>query len=98
MTEIIVAIIGSGALSTLISLLVGRRNEKKDEARTVEDALQCLCLGEIRRSGEKHIARGQIAPDDYQEFVDLYDVYKRLGGNGYAERIKDAIDELPLTK
>lgn len=98
MTEIIVAIIGSGALSTLISLIASRRNAKRDTQKTIEDALQCLCLGEIRRSGEKHIARGQIAPDDYQEFVDLYDVYKRLGGNGYAERIKDAIDELPLTK
>lgn len=98
MTEIIVAIIGSGALSTLVSLLVSRASKKKDEALTIEEGLQCLLLGEIERRGEKHISRGEIGTDDYQRFSDLCDVYKRLGGNGYAKRIKEAVDDLPLKK
>ena len=56
------------------------------------------CLAEIERAGEKHIARGEISTDDYQKFNDICDVYKRLGGNGYAKRIKEAVDEVPLKK
>lgn len=44
MTEIIIAIIGSGALSTCISLIASRKNAKRDTQKTIEDALQCLCL------------------------------------------------------
>lgn len=98
MTEIIIAIIGSGALSTCISLIASQKNAKRDTQKTIEDALQCLCLAEIERAGERHIARGEISTDDYQKFNDICDVYERLGGNGYAKRIKEAVDELPLKK
>lgn len=94
MTEIIVAIIGSGALSTLISLVVTTLSRKK----TIEEGVQFLLLGEIERQGTKHIDRGEIRADDYAQFDALYTVYKKLGGNGYAARIKEAVDDLPLKK
>lgn len=98
MTEIVVAIIGSGALSTFISVLASRSARKKDAAKVIEDGLSFLLLAEIERRGERHIDRGEISTDDYAKFNDLCEVYKRLGGNGYATRIKEAVDELPLVK
>lgn len=98
MNDIIIAIIGSGALSTAISLVATRRRSRAEAAKTIEDGLSFLLLGEIERRGEKYIARGEISTEDYAKFNALCDVYVRLGGNGYARRIKDAVDDLPLVK
>lgn len=98
MNEIIVAIIGSGALSTVISLVATRHARRAEAEEAIEDGLSFLLLGEIERRGERHIDAGEISTDDYAKFNALCDVYVRLGGNGYARRIKDAVDDLPLTK
>lgn len=97
MTDIIIAIIGSGALSTSISLIATRSARKKETAEVIEDGLAFLLLGEIERRGERYISQGEISTDDYQKFNDLCDVYLRIG-NGYAKRIREAVDDLPLKK
>lgn len=98
MNEIVVAIIGSGALSTVISLAASRRMARAEAQRTIEDGLSFLLLGEIERRGERYIDAGEISTEDYAKFNALCDVYVRLGGNGYARRIKEAVDDLPLVK
>lgn len=98
MNEIVVAIIGSGALSTFISVLAARKNARIEAQRTIEAGLSFLLLAEIERRGEKYIDAGEVTTEDYAKFNALCEVYAQLGGNGYARRIKEAVDDLPLVK
>jgi hypothetical protein len=49
--------------------------------------------------GMKYIERGFITQDEYENLYDyLYKPYKKLGGNGSAERVMKEVDKLPIKK
>lgn len=96
MKEIIIAIIGSGAFSALISggisLLNGRRKAKKG----IDHAVSFLILGELERQFDKLIAKGHATRKDMKRFREVYDTYKSLGGDGYADDMLEAIKEMEV--
>lgn len=65
---------------------------------TVEnEALRVILLDRIRHLGQSYIQRGEISFDDRRIFHMMHDVYHNgLGGNGDADLIVEAVDELPL--
>ena len=74
--------------------------KKIDEQRDYEAKIAAAIVGlehdRIICIGKKHIANGYITEEDYDDFYKyLYEPYKRLGGNGTAERIWNQIKELP---
>lgn len=95
MKEIIIAIIGSGAFSALVSGLVALRGTSKKKKKSDDKALQMLLLGEIKRQGKDYLLQGEIDLEDLSAFNELYDVYKEKGGNGYAEAIHKDVNLLP---
>lgn len=47
--------------------------------------------------GMKYLERGWISKDEYENLHDyLYVPYKKLGGNGSAERVMNEVDKLPI--
>ena len=51
----------------------------------------------IMALGEIYIHRGSITTDEYENLYNyLYIPYKKLGGNGSAERIMAEVKKLPL--
>lgn len=49
--------------------------------------------------GMTYIERGWITQDEYENLHDyLYIPYKKMGGNGSAERIMQEVDRLPIHK
>lgn len=49
--------------------------------------------------GMTYIERGWINQDEYENLHDyLYIPYKKMGGNGSAERIMQEVDKLPIHK
>nr|DAO15479.1 MAG TPA: holin protein [Caudoviricetes sp.] len=47
--------------------------------------------------GNEYIKRGYITHDEYENLYDyLYIPYKKLGGNGTAEKVMREVDKLPL--
>lgn len=65
---------------------------------TVEnEALRVILLDRIRHLGQSYIQKGEISFDDRRIFHMMHDVYHNgLGGNGDADLIVEAVDELPL--
>lgn len=102
MNQIIIAIIGSGALSTLISALVSNHNMKKKSEAGQTKALQLLLLGEIKRTGRDYLAQGYLSMEDLKAYTEMYDCYHDpldkggLGGNGFAESIYAQVKKLPI--
>ena len=90
----IIAVFASTGLWSFISMLVQRYMERKSDY-----AMMMRGLGHDRICylGECYIKRGCITRDEYENLVDyLYIPYKRLGGNGTAEKVINEVKQLPL--
>ena len=91
---IIIAAFASTGLWSVISMLVQRYMERKSDY-----AMMMRGLGHDRICylGECYIKRGCITRDEYENLVDyLYIPYKKLGGNGTAEKVINEVKQLPL--
>lgn len=91
---IIIAVFASTGLWSFISMVVQRYMERKSDY-----AMMMRGLGHDRICylGEYYIKRGCITRDEYENLFDyLYIPYKRLGGNGTAEKVVNEVKQLPL--
>ena len=90
--QIILAFIGGGALTAIIEIV--RTTVDKKSAKNV--ALQFLLLQYIREEAQRHIAEEKISSEDLRMWLEMHKTYKRLGGNGYADELKNKITRLAL--
>jgi len=101
LSTIIVAIFASSGLWTFILYLVQRSDKKKDkEDELLKNQSQMLLgLGHDRITylGAKYIENGSITDDEFENLNKyLYEPYKKLGGNGTAEKIMNDVKNLPI--
>ena len=69
--------------------------EEKDSAQS--EALKYVLLDRILYIGQSYIKHGEVTFDERKRLREMHDVYhNQLGGNGDAQHIMDAVDELPL--
>lgn len=95
--ELALAIIGSGALSALISgffnLLTGSR-KKKDG---ITAGTRILLYDRIKYLGRSYLRAGHIASEDLEDLIEMHKVYHTdLGGNGYLDSIMEKVRRLPV--
>lgn len=100
---IIVAVFASQGLWALILYLVQRKDKKKDKEDEVLDNQSQMLLGlghdRIIYLGAKYIEEGSISEDQFENLNKyLYEPYKKLGGNGTAEKIMEDVKNLPIRK
>lgn len=89
--SIIIAIIGSGALTALITnicnmISAGSRQRKVN---------QILLLGELDRRLDIYRHKGSVGGEQLQLFNQIVELYHAEGGNGYADSILDEVRKLP---
>lgn len=92
MVQLLLAFVGGGALTAIIEII--RNSVDKKSAKNV--ALQFLLLQYIREEAQKHLDEDKISSDDLKMWLEMHKTYKRLGGNGYADELKNKITRLPL--
>lgn len=96
MVSVILAIFASGGFWAFLTYLI-QRKDTKDSAEA--QMLKGLGHDRICWLGESYIARGYITKDEYENLHDyLFLPYKKLGGNGTAEKIMKEVEKLPLEK
>lgn len=93
-TTLIASIVGSVFASTgfwaLLTALLQRRDTKAQ-------MLKGLGHDRICYLGESYVKRGYITKDEYENLHDyLYQPYKKLGGNGTAEKVMQEVEKLPF--
>ena len=91
--QFVLAFVGGGALTAIIEII--RNTVDKKSAKNV--ALQFLLLQYIREEAQKHIDENKISSEDLRMWLEMHKTYKRLGGNGYADELKNKITRLPLS-
>lgn len=95
--EIVVAVLGSGVISTIISCLFQMRSDKKKKLDKFENGMSLLLLSAMKQTGKAILADGMVSKSDYDSFCATYDAYKSLGGDGWADGIKKQVDALEKT-
>ena len=93
---IIVAIIGSGALSALISGIFQLLNKRSEKKSGLEKGVQLLLLDRLREQGKEYLADGHISTEEMKAYDELYRAYHALGGNGFADTIYNKVKGLPI--
>ena len=94
MNEIVLAVLGSGVISTIISCIFQIINEKKSKRSMFENGMSLLLLSSLKRDGKDLIAQGKMTKAEYDSFEATYKAYKSLGGDGWADGIKAKVDAL----
>lgn len=94
--QMIVTIMGSVLASSGLWTLISKRMDKKDDSKKL---LVGIAHDRIRFLATSYVNRGWISQDEYEDlYTYLYEPYKKLGGNGSAERIMREVDKLPIRK
>ena len=94
--QTIVSIIVAGLASSGLWAFLLNRSNKKDAK---SDMLMGLAHDRILYLGKSYLERSPayVTMDEYDNLKNyLYEPYKRLGGNGTAERIMNEVDKLPI--
>lgn len=87
---VLVAILGSSALNTVIT----RHYVKKDrQSANTKGIMFCLLIS-LQNEARRIIERGYISRLEYNQFSEMYQTYKQLGGDGFADELKKQIDEI----
>lgn len=103
MESLIIALIGaftgSGVCGVVIVCLQ-RKWAKEDKHDERVDALvtanKVLMIDKVRSLGKKYIADGEIHLEDKENLQEMYDAYKRLGGNGHLDMVMSEVNHLKV--
>lgn len=87
---IVVAIFASTGFWTFVSTMMQKHSAKNRMLLGLgHDRIKYLC--------EKHIAQGCISSDDFEDLYKyLYVPYRKMGGNGTAEKLMEDVRRLPI--
>ena len=92
--NMIIAIFASTGFWAFVTFLIQRRDKKYSAEK---EMLMGLAHDRICYLGTRYVKQGYISKDDFENLHDyLYIPYKKLGGNGTAERIMNEVKKLPL--
>ena len=92
--KIIAAVLGSGALSALVSNIFSLIKEKRGTNKLV----MMLTADKIYDNFEKMCEDGFAENEKYKLTLKMYEIYKEQGGNGYADDLKSRAEKLPINK
>ena len=100
---VIGAVFASQGLWALVLYLVQRKDKKKDKEGEEMGNQSAMLLGlghdRIVYLGGEYIKKGFVTEAEFENLNKyLYEPYKKLGGNGTAEKIMEDVKSLPLKK
>lgn len=110
MNELVVAILGGGAVAAVVSGAIqimiwkmNRKAAKEDKNETKDDhtktALKLLMYDRIKYLGKCYIADGFIDAEDLRDIMAMHACYHDdLGGNGFLDSVMKQVKNLPMHK
>lgn len=83
------------ALMSYIVWLLQQQNKKRDAQ---SNGLMLLLRVKLIEYHDKYCEIGKVPAHVYQNFSDMHEAYKALGGNGMITKMKEEFDELEIRK
>lgn len=88
-TNIILTIIGSSALFSFVEYLITRHDRKQDDP--IKAAVRSLLRDRIKCLATRYLRDGELTAADLENLSMLYEAYKNLGGNSFAEDLYNQV-------
>jgi hypothetical protein len=96
---IIIAIISSGALSTIISTVFSAWQTRKKRKDGVHEGVKILLYDRIKHLGKGYIQRGYITAEELEDLTTMHTIYHEpnyMNGNGFLDAIMKNVKNLPI--
>lgn len=95
MNEVLIAVIGSGALSAVISGVFSLVRDRQQKKNGVAAGVRMVLYDRIKHLGKQYIKNGEIAFEDLEDLLEMHKIYHDdLGGNGYLDSVMNAVKKL----
>lgn len=83
-------------LTSLMGYIVWILKKQKSDRDANSRGTMLLLRVQLFEYHSKYMALGEIPSYAYQNFIEMYEAYHDLGGNGVATKMKNEIEELHL--
>lgn len=93
---VIIAIISSGAFTTIINAILNAINKRNESKSNINKALMCLLGYELKKECMRLVKSKQIEFDDLEQLEELNALYHQMGGNGYVKRLMEKVEKLEV--
>ena len=94
--EIVLAILGSGALASVVSGIFSLINNRHKKETGISSGVRILLYDRIKYLCIHYIERECISTEEYEDLVNMHAVYHNdLNGNGFLDDLMDQIKNLP---
>lgn len=95
--EVILAVIGA-SVPVLFGYIVWLLKRQNRERSANSKANMLLLRVHLIEYHDKYMSMSEIPSYAYQNFCEMYDAYKALGGNGMVTKMHEEIEELHLKR
>lgn len=86
------------ALPILLGYIVWLLKQQKKSRDANSKGTMLLLRSQLIDYHSKYMKRGSIPSYAYENFIEMYDAYHELGGNGMVTHMKEEIEELSFNK
>lgn len=94
---IALAIIGSGALTALISNIFQLYRERNNHVDGISNGVKLLLYDRIKYLAKSYIEQGFIWAEDLEDLQKMWECYHNdLNGNGYLNNLMSNVHRLPI--
>ena len=96
-TAIVVALVGSGILSTIINQICFFINKRSDVNNGITHGIRLVLKDRLRFLCTRYIEQGWIYEDELEDLIVMHACYHdTLEGNGYLNELMDRVKHLPM--
>lgn len=96
-TEIIVAVIGSGLLTTIINRIFNFLDKRAELRSGVTHGVRLVLKDRLRFLCVRYIEQGWIYEDELEDLMAMHAAYHdTLKGNGYLDELMVRVKQLPM--
>lgn len=103
--ELLKIILASGTVSGAMTILLAviqrhwkKTDDKDDSIKALVNAQKVLMVDRVRYLGQNYIQAGQISLESKENLEEMYQAYKKLGGNGHLETVMHEVEKLKIVK
>lgn len=101
MEQIIIAIIGSGAFTAIVSAsanaIITWLSNRKNQKSGLECGMRLILKDRLRFLCVRYIEQGWIYEDELEDLMSMHEVYHdKLGGNGYLDTLMGRVKSLEI--
>ena len=85
-------------LGGLASFIIAKYKGMQKREKALQDGVQSLLRNQLIEYHDKYMKLGSIPSYAYENFMEMYEAYHELGGNGMITKMYEEIQELHLKK